>query len=81
VRDDRAYIVTKGDANTGVERWSIPLGGTVGRVEFDIPKLGYATMHAGGRLGRLGLVAVPAFLLGLYELKRLWFPKEQPGDA
>jgi signal peptidase len=81
VQGDRAYIVTKGDANTGVEKWSIPLGGTVGRVEFDIPKLGYATMHAGGRFGRLGLIVVPALLLGLHELKRLWFPKEQPGDG
>ncbi len=81
VQGNRAYIVTKGDANTGVEKWSIPLRGTVGRVEFDIPKLGYATMHVGGRFGRLALIAVPAFLLGLYELKRLWFPKEKPDDA
>ena len=81
VQGDRAYIVTKGDANTGVEKWSIPLHGTLGRVEFDIPKLGYATMHAGGRFGRLGLIAIPALLLGLYELKRLWFPKEKHDDA
>jgi signal peptidase len=81
VQGDRAYIVTKGDANTGVEKWSIPLDGTVGRVELAIPKLGYATMHVGGSFGRLALIVVPAFLLGLYELKRLWFPKEQPGEA
>ena len=81
VQGGRAYIVTKGDANTGVEKWSIPLHGTVGRVEFDIPKLGYATMHASGRFGRLALIAVPAFLLGLFELKRLWFPKWKSDDA
>jgi signal peptidase len=77
----RVSIVTKGDANTGVERWTIPLDGTVGRVELDIPKLGYATMRLSGGLARLGLIAVPAFLLGLYELKRLWFPTGTPDDA
>jgi hypothetical protein len=38
-------------------------------------------MHAGGRFGRLGLIVVPAILLGLYELKRLWFPKEKRRDG
>jgi signal peptidase len=77
VSGSKAYVVTKGDANHGVERWSIPLSGGLGRVEFRIPKLGYAVMRMGGPLGRLLLIAIPALLLGLFELKRLWLPKDR----
>ncbi|MGZ8694335.1 MAG: signal peptidase I [Gaiellaceae bacterium] len=80
VHGERAFIVTRGDANSGVESWTIPLDGTVGRVEFDVPKLGHVTTRMGDRFGRVALVVVPAFLLGLFELKRLWFPKRQPDD-
>ena len=34
-----------------------------------------------GSLRRGGVLGVLAFLLGLYELKRLWFPKEQVSDG
>ena len=77
IRSGVAYVVTKGDANTGVERWSAPANGSVGVVEFRIPKLGYAVVYIGGRYGRFGMIAIPALLLGLYELRRLWFPKER----
>jgi signal peptidase I len=77
VAGSKAYVVTKGDANHGVERWSIPVAGKLGRVEFRIPKLGYVLMRMGGRNGRLLLIALPALLLGLFELKRLWLPKER----
>jgi signal peptidase I len=75
-----AYIVTKGDANHGVERWSIPVAGTLGRVEFRVPKVGYALQLIGGRNSRLALIAFPALLLALFELKRLWLPKERRGQ-
>ena len=77
IRRGIANVVTKGDANTGVERWSAPMDGSVGVVEYRIPKLGYAVVYIGGRYGRLGMIAIPALLLGLYELCRLWFPKER----
>ena len=73
--------VTRGDANSGVESWTIPPDGTVGRVEFDVPKLGHLTTRIGDRFGRVALVVVPALLLGLFELKRLWFPKRRPDDG
>lgn len=81
VHGDRAFIVTRGDANSGIESWTIPLGGTVGRVEFDVPKLGHVTTRIADRFGRVALVVVPAILLGLFELKRLWFPKRRPDDG
>jgi signal peptidase len=34
-------FVTKGDANSGMERWSIGEDGTVGRLRLRVPKLGF----------------------------------------
>jgi signal peptidase len=65
-------FVTKGDANTGVERWTVPTSGTIGCVELRIPYLGYLTNRAGSRIGRFGLLVIPAVLLALVELRRIW---------
>jgi signal peptidase len=70
------HVVTRGDANSGSERWSVGAGGRVGRVAYRIPKLGYVTVAAGTPLGRILLVAVPALLLGLCEVRRVWRPRE-----
>jgi signal peptidase len=75
-----AHVTTRGDANTGVERWSIPLDGTVGRVEYRVPKVGYVTNRVGSRFGRLALLVVPALLLCLWELKRIWAPAKAKDD-
>lgn len=75
VLDDHATFVTRGDANTGVEHWSIPSDGTIARVDLHVPKLGYLTNVAGSRFGRLGLLVVPAVLLALFELRRIWRPR------
>lgn len=68
---------TKGDQNNAVERWSIPADGKLGRVVYRVPKLGYVTSLAGSRLGLLGLVVLPALLLGIFELKRIWTAEEK----
>jgi signal peptidase I len=73
----RVDVVTRGDANVTVERWSIPANGTVGRVEFHLPKAGYVLKHGGGRISRVAFVLVPIVLLALYELWRIWAPKER----
>jgi signal peptidase len=70
--DGSVAFVTRGDANTGVERWSVPEGGSVGRVEYRIPLLGYATNRAGSRMGKFALLVVPALLLGVGEVRRIW---------
>lgn len=72
-------FVTKGDANNTVETWDVATEGTIGRVEYRVPRLGYAIAWVKGRSGRLLLVVLPALLLGLFELKRIWFPKVE-GD-
>ena len=65
-------FVTRGDANTGVERWAIPVGGSVGRVSFRIEKLGYALSWLRTPMGRLGFLALPVLLLGGFALRRIW---------
>ncbi len=68
---------TRGDANTGSETWSLPASGTIGRVEYRVPKLGYLTNVAGSRFGRFAFLVVPVLLLGALELKRIWRPSER----
>jgi signal peptidase len=79
VRGGTARFVTKGDANNAVERWSVPAEGSIGRVAYDVPKVGYAMAYAGGRHGRILLIALPALLLAAYELARIWRPQRQKG--
>jgi signal peptidase len=77
VHDGVVSFVTKGDANTGVERWKVSADGTIGKVEYHVWHLGYLLAGVRGRLGRLLLVVVPAILLGAYELVRIWRPKDE----
>jgi signal peptidase len=79
---DEVHFVTRGDANTAVERWSVPASGSVGRVRMHVPKVGHALQLAGSREGRLGLVAIPALLLVLLELAGLLrTTARRPGEA
>ena len=78
VLDDQVQFVTRGDANTGVERWSVQRKGTIARVDLRVPKLGYLTNSIGSKFGRLGFILVPALLLALVELRRLWRSDDPP---
>ncbi|HEY2804046.1 MAG TPA: signal peptidase I [Actinomycetota bacterium] len=91
VHDGVVSFVTKGDANTGVERWKVSADGTLGKVEYHVWRLGYLLFWMRGPLGRIVLVVVPALVLGAYELIRIWRPRpraateegdssEQPDD-
>ena len=65
-------FVTQGDANTGREHWVVPAAGTIGRVAYRIPKLGYAVVWLGTAAGRAAFIVLPALLLMLSLLRRLW---------
>lgn len=65
-------VTTKGDANLTVERWSVPANGHVGRAIGRVPKLGYLLVWTRSPLGRLLLIVLPASLLGLSQLRRIW---------
>lgn len=81
MRHGDAYrFVTKGDANTGVERWSVAADGRIGRVLLRVPKLGYALAPMRNPAARLALITLPALLLGGFALAAIWRRKE-PTDA
>lgn len=73
VRGRRAYMVTKGDANETVERWSVPADGEIGRVAYHLPKLGYAQAWISGRFGRVAVLVV-LVCLGIWLLIETWRP-------
>jgi signal peptidase len=71
-RDGRVAFVTKGDANNSTERWAVPVDGEIGRVDYRVPRLGYALFWTRGRYAKLGLITIPALLLGAMTLGRIW---------
>ena len=76
----RVAVVTKGDANDTVERWTVPANGRISRVEVDVPKIGYAANAISGPRGKIMLVVIPAALLALFELVRIWRPERESED-
>ena len=76
--DGMVTFVTKGDANDVSERWSVPVDGTVGRAALRVPEVGHVLQWAGSREGRLGLIALPAFLLVMMELVGLAGLRRRP---
>jgi signal peptidase len=64
-------FVTKGDANDVAERWSVPADGRIGRAVLRVPKAGHVLSRAATPAGKLLLVALPAALLVLLELRGL----------
>ncbi len=75
---DVVHFVTRGDANTSTERWTVPANGTVGRVVYRVPKLGYALVWTTTPAGRIALIAIPALLLCWTGLARIWRPEREP---
>ena len=75
IAGERAMIATKGDANNHAEHWAIDQTGTVGRVSYHLPLIGWGLVLAHGSYARIALVVVPALLLGVMELGRIWRPK------
>jgi signal peptidase len=71
-------FVTRGDANTSTERWNVPADGSVGKVLYTVPKIGYALMWTGTVPARIALIVIPALLLCWTGLKRIWRPGPEP---
>jgi len=74
-------FVTRGDANTSTERWRVPADGSIGRVAYRIPKVGYALSYIDSAPARLALIAIPALLLLWTALARIWRPAPEPRAA
>lgn len=65
-------FVTRGDANTGSESWTVQATGTVGRYLGRVPRAGYAVAWASSPLGRALLLGLGGLALGGLVLHRLW---------
>jgi signal peptidase len=79
---DKYRFITKGDANTNVERWVVPADGRVGRVFMKMPKLGYAMAMTRRPAARVALIALPALLLAGFALAAIRRKEEEePADA
>jgi signal peptidase len=74
-------FVTRGDANTSTEHWRVPASGSIGRVAYRIPKIGYALSWVDSGPARLALIAIPALLLLWAALVRIWRPAPKPRPA
>ncbi len=72
---DQVAFVTRGDANTSTEHWRVPASGSVGKVAYRIPKIGYALSYIDSGPARLALVAIPALLLLWAAMVRIWRPE------
>lgn len=67
-----AAFVTKGDANNDAERWEIRTDGTIGRVKYRIPHLGYALFYMHTLWGRILFVLLPGAMLAGWAVRRIW---------
>jgi signal peptidase len=74
-------FVTKGDANSNVERWAVPADGRVGRVVMKVPKVGYVMALSRSPEARVALIALPALLLAGFALAAIWRKEEHAEEA
>lgn len=68
----RYSFVTKGDANTGTEEWSVEAEGTIGLRTLVIPKAGYLFTKLAEPNVRVALLAAAALLVAIEALRRIW---------
>jgi signal peptidase len=77
----RFVFTTKGDANNGVERWTLPSDGRLSRAVYRIPLVGHALLVIRTPLGWTLLVALPLLALGAQEILRIWRRAPEAGHA
>ena len=68
----RVGFVTQGDANTGVERWSVDLDGAVGVHVLTIPNAGFAVHWLGRPELRVTLLTLAVVILTTGVMRRIW---------
>lgn len=74
-------FVTRGDANTGEERWSIGADGTVGTLAFRVPGAGYLTTWLATPWVRTALLGLVAVLLAVVSIRWIWSRPTAPPVA
>ena len=76
-KGDSYEFVTRGDANTGTERWSVKADGTIGKLLVRVPKVGKFVSWLGRPPVRFLFLTVASLLLAVEILRRIW----SSGDA
>jgi signal peptidase len=76
-----AAFRTKGDANSGLDPWTITLPHRVGLYRFEIPYVGYALVYARTREVRMLLILVGAGVLLWTALWAIWKPRPGAEEA
>jgi signal peptidase len=71
-------FTTQGDANTGQEHWRVATDGTIGRVVLRVPRLGFLVVQIRSTVGQLGMIVLPALILGVLVLRRIWRSDPEP---
>ena len=75
-RGPRFELVTKGDANNASERWTMEADGELSRALYRVPLAGRLLARTSSREGKLVLIVAPLLLLGAWEIRRIWRPRE-----
>jgi signal peptidase I len=71
-------LVTKGDANNASERWTMAADGELSRALYRVPLAGRVLARTSSPQGKLVLIVAPLLLLGAWEIRRIWRPRESP---
>jgi signal peptidase I len=69
---DRVSFVTRGDANTGEERWSVDPHGTIGATAFRVPRAGRLLAWLRMPFVRAGVLLSSALVIAVLALRRIW---------
>ena len=72
VQGDRWAFVTRGDANTASERWTVAGDGSVGRLVVRVPRAGFAVAWLTSPIPRLLLLGAGGLALAILLLRRIW---------
>ena len=80
VQGDAVVFRTRGDANNVSEHWRVPASGEIGRVMYNIPKLGWVLSYARSKGLFMLLLGGALALLLVLELTAIWRPEEGDGE-
>lgn len=67
----RTWFITKGDANEEADAAAVPQQQIIGRVLYDIPRVGYILDFARQPIGFAFLILLPALLIILSEIQKI----------
>lgn len=70
--DDDGMVITKGDANNGVDPWALAPEELTGSVVFQVPKVGFLVEAMDSKTGIVLFLVVPALAIIAVE-SRVWY--------